>query len=245
MKQIKLNKRPNHINEYLTHWTGRKKTAKQSFEILEKIVNSKKLRFSENTNSFPSSKIENKNLMICFTDTPITQSHEHCLRYNYFGISFNKKEMIDHGANPVLYLVDNRQNNQEYLHQFLMQHLFPSNETSLLMSWFSSISQPYDTKILAHKNSAEFYEREWRLNRILPFHWLSTSEASQGKYNEYPFKGKMEREQIGADINRELFYLEFDPIIIENIIVPKSYEKKGQALIKRAGLKCELLVINK
>lgn len=240
IKEIDLISPPEHINKFLTHWTGRKKNDADAFDILCKIVDTKELRFSSNTISFPKATTTITNMMICFTDTPINQSLEHCSRYNSFGVSFNKNEFIEYGANPVLYLTDNRSNHQE----FLTHIRYNKNKAQNLISWFGSILQPYDSKILASKNSAEFNEREWRIIRLLPYHWIKNSEISQGAYDEYNFENKIRRNQIGADINNEEFFLSFNPSVIENIIVPKHYQDKGQALIDRNGLKCDLYVIN-
>lgn len=241
IKYIDLINPPEHINQYLTHWTGRNKNDEAAFEILTKIVETLELKFNSNTISFPSAHTAISNMMICFTDTPIKQSAEHCSRYNSFGLSFNKNEFIEYGANPVLYLTDNRSNHQE----FLTKIRYDKNREHNLISWIGSVLQPYDSKILASKNSAEFNEREWRIVRVLPFHWLNRAIAAQGSFDEYRFKGAIRREQKGNDINKEDFFLKFDAKTIENIIVPKHYENKGKELIDKVGLKCDLFVINK
>jgi len=68
--------------------------------------------------------------MICFTDTPIRQSKDTCIRYGYFGMSFNKAKMIEHGANPVLYLTDNRSVHME----FELMNRYSKNEDQLIHS---------------------------------------------------------------------------------------------------------------
>lgn len=233
-KILKLAKKPNHINAFLTHWTGRNKSRTEAFDIVSKIVNSGELKFSSNKISFPSSELTINTQMICFTDTPIKQSSDHCRRYNYFGISFNKEAMMGYGANPVLYLVDNRQPHQDAINELRPQ----GNEHLGLVKWIDSMLQPYDSKEFSESNWAEFYEREWRINRILPFDWIATAEYLNGSYNEYAFEGRI-RKVNGT----EEFYLPFNKAIIENIITPLSYKARARKLIKDNNLDCELILI--
>ncbi|KIC89838.1 abortive infection system antitoxin AbiGi family protein [Flavihumibacter sp. ZG627] len=172
--------------------------------------------------------------MICFTDTPIKQSADHCSRYNYFGISFNKEAMIEYGANPVLYLVDNRQPHQGGLNEIRPR----DNEQLGLVKWIDSMLQPYDTKQFSDGNWAEFYEREWRINRILPFDWTATAELLKGSHKEYAFEGTIRKVK-----DAEEFYLPFNKSIIENIIAPLSYKARARKLIKDNNLDCELILI--
>ena len=204
--------------------------------------------------------------MICFTDTPIEQSLEHCQRYNYFGISFNKEKLIECGANPVLYMVENRKSNQEFLFDFRMdkygafEHFFyKNNELRNKLSWFSAISQPYKTKKVVEKGFAEYLEREWRIIRVLPSDFTKNSIRTGGSYNEN-FKGEIERKMEVIDtsnnpcytdekklIEREMFYLPFDYSFIENVIVldKKEYIDKCKKLMKDVGLNCSLLIVPK
>ena len=120
---IKLYNKPNHINEFLTHWTGRGKNDEKAFEILSIIINKGELKFSRNPISFPTPDYSITVQAICFTDTPIKQSINQCERYNYFGISFNKTEMMEYGANPVLYLINNREKNQKFIKFLKLEEL--------------------------------------------------------------------------------------------------------------------------
>lgn len=233
-KIIKLAKNPNHINKYLTHWTGRNKSRIEAFDNLSKIVNSCELKFSGNRISFPSTDLTINMQMICFTDTPIKQSADHCSRYNYFGISFNKEAMIEYGANPVLYMVDNRQPHQDAINEIRP----PGNEHLGLVKWIDSMLQPYDTKQFSESNWAEFYEREWRINRILPFDWITTAEHLNGSFNEFAFEGKIRKVKDADE-----FYLPINKAIIENIIAPLSYKARARKLIKDNNLDSELILI--
>ena len=146
--------------------------------------------------------------------------------------------MIQYGANPVLYLVENRIAYQEFINRIN----FTENNSAKFINWFHAILQPYNSKSY---DSAEFNEREWRISRVLPYHWLRKLEETLGSHKEYPFHGKITRMQIGNDKNHELFFMDFDQTLIENIIVPEDYEKQAEELIKQLNLECDLLVINK
>ena len=266
-KHIRFKNPPSHINKYLTHWTGRNKTDDKAFDTLCQIIRLKELRFSKCDNGFEyESGKAICNTMICFTDTPIEQSLEHCQRYNYFGISFNKEKLIECGANPVLYMVENRKSNQEFLFDFRMgeygtfNHFFyRNNELSNKFSWFSAISQPYKTKKVVEKGFAEYLEREWRITRVLPSDFAKKSVETGGNYNEN-FEQEIERKMEVIDtsknpchknennlIEREVFYLPFKNSFIENVIVldKKIYIDKCKKLMKDVGLDCKLLTVSK
>lgn len=238
MREVKLIKPPDHINRYLTHWTGRGKGKKESFEILSIIVNTNELKFTPCKISYPDDIWKTTNEMICFTDTPITQSYNHCKKYNYFGISFNKDKIIEFGASPVLYIVENRRCHQKGMKQHTTTTIFENNEIDNLITWYDSIGQPYNTEDLF-----QYEEREWRIIRILPYKSNKIQEEARGPYNEYPYKGTIRSQPSSNKLKEEDFFLKFDPDIIENIIVPEEYIKEGQELLNRNKLKCELIVL--
>ncbi len=235
--RIKFTNPPYHISEFLTHWTGRDKKDVEAFNILSKIIETKQLKFSQNTITPALSKATVKNQMICFTDTPIIQSLKHCEKYNQFGISFNKESLIDYGANPVLYIVSTRYAHQEFLTDQSFQGLFELNKEKVLFSWMNSILQPFDNGF------SDSYEREWRIVRLLPFPWLDNEIKRGGPFHEYPFKGEITRVFVEKPIPKEDFYLNFEPKIIENIVVPEHFEKEAIELIKKNNLTCELILI--
>jgi hypothetical protein len=240
ISNIRLNKTPIHINEFLTHWTGRKKGT-NPFDILSTIISTRELKLSTITISFPNSKINFKTKAICFTDTPIKHSYDHCRRYNYFGISFDKEELIKYGASPVLYLVSNRKRNQEFINNIN----YTTNEDKSLMAWVKASLQPYDTKKFKTNNWAEFQEREWRINRILPLRELKAMELAQGSFNEFPFKGKIRRLQVTQKSDEDEFYLKFKKSLIKNIIVPVKFRQQAKKLIRDNNLKCKLILLQK
>ncbi len=237
---LSFNDRPEHISEYLTHWTGRGK-----FEILKIIIETKELKFSPNLISFPDNTTTLTSQMICFTDTPIKHSIEHCKKYGSFGISFNKEKLVTYGANPVLYLMDTRKSYHSYLLEFaeaIRSHT--NNEQALLLNWFRSSMQPYNTKPNDINHFPEFFEREWRIaGRVLPFHWLENSIKQKGEYNEPNYAGKIRPHQNSDDINDVSFFLPFDPNIIENIVVPEGSAKEAEQLLIDQKLDCELISI--
>lgn len=242
---------PNHINKYLTHWTGREKNCEEAFITLSKIIKSKKLKLSCCDNGFEYVSGKKMSVpMICFTDTPVEQSLEHCQRYNYFGISFNKEKMIECGANPVLYMVKNRKSNQEFLIDFGMtkygsfnDFFYHNNKLRNKLSWFSSISQPYKTKKVTSKGFAEYLEREWRIVRVLPDTFYKNSIETGGNYSE-----NFEQEiQCEIESNEEVCYLPFEYSFIENIIIlnEDKYINQCENLMKELGLTCDLVLVNK
>jgi len=243
--KISFSDRPEYISKFLTHWTGRGKSKDGAFEMLKKIIETKELKFSPNRVSFPDNIKTVTNLMICFTDTPIKHSKEHCNKYGFFGISFNKDKLIHYGANPVLYLMDNRKSYHSYLLDFTDEiSIYTDNQEKLLLNWFSSIMQPYNTNPDDNKHFPEFFEREWRIaGRVLPFHWLETLEKYQGKHNEYEFAGRIRRQQNSENINDNTFFLQFDTDIIENIVVPESFLNQTRQLFTEQKLNCELIII--
>ena len=149
---------------------------------------------------------------------------------------------MEYGANPVFYLVKNRQRHQD----FMITVRPINNENKNLISWVNSCLQPYDTKKFSQYNWAEFYEREWRIVRVLPSRMLDQMEQTQGKINEYPFKMKIRRVEINENLNQDEFYLPFERSIIKNIIVPGDFDlEKARDLIQRNNLNCELLIIER
>ncbi|MBI5217598.1 MAG: hypothetical protein HY958_01535 [Bacteroidia bacterium] len=245
MKEIELLTSPNHINPYLTHWTGRKGDDKKAFEILETIISRKQLKFGINRTSYPFANVKVKDCMISFTDTPIEHAIDHCRRYNYFGISFNKEKLIKYGANPVLYIVNNRKHHQAFFSDLKWRGMLPAsnNFERNNLTWILSIMQPYKTRNLEKKGFPEYLEREWRIIRVLPSNLTENSIAIGGPYNE-KFSGTISvKNEIKKGKNIETFFLNFNPTIIENIIVPNHYKREGDDLLKRNNLKCEIIVI--
>lgn len=243
--EISFHDRAEYISDYLTHWTGQGKTSDQAFETLSIILASGELLFSSNKISFPDELQSVKNQMICFTDTPIRHAKEHCKKYGHFGISFNKTKLIRYGANPVLYLMDNRKSYYSYfldLADALRVHL--NNEQKLKFKWFGSTMQPFNTKPEDSEHFPEYFEREWRIaGRVLPFQWLKRNEENDGQHNEYNFEGKIRRQQNVDNINDEKFFLQFDKGIIENVVVPKNYAQQAKQLLREQNLTCELLLL--
>lgn len=237
IQEIELLSQPNHINPYLTHWTGRKGNDKKAFEILEEIIKNKQLKFGNNRNSYPNSTVKVKNTMICFTDTPIEHSILHCNRYNYFGISFNKEKLIKYGANPVLYIVYNRKHHQEFYVESKVKGTLSANNDCERnnLAWISSIMQPFKTRNLEIKNFPEYIEREWRIIRVLPSEYNQYKEDFNG---EITIKNKVKKGK-----NIESYFLNFNPLIIEKIIVPNHYKSEGLDLIEKYKLKCDILIL--
>lgn len=246
IETIKLKKEPDHFCEYLTHWTGRKKSPKEAFEILEIIVSSLELKFTRNLVSFPDLNEKVSGSMICFTETPLNQSRIHCQNYGHIGISFNKQALIEYGANPVLYLSKNRESNQKVLTNLIFFRSSDlKNEEKVNFNWFSSMLQPYNMEPENEKHLAEYYEKEWRISgRLLPYFYIEDEEKRFGKFNEYNFQGNIiSKPSIDPKIADETFFLKFQKEIIERIIVPKDYKEKAMELMSKNNLDCILTII--
>jgi hypothetical protein len=228
IKEVSLEKHP---VGFLTHWTGRDKLDKDAFEILKLIIETKSLKF--NSNKIAASKSGGMTIdqqMICFTNTPIQLSKDLCNKFGYCGISFKRDELIKYGANPVLYLTENRLKNRK----FLSDLSFPTeNEKAIHISWFLSMTQ---------ENKNYFYQKEWRIVRVLPFPTREIQEKIHGLINEVALEGTIKIVQK-ADGTDESFYLFFDSSIIENIIVPDSFRQKAIDLMNAHGLTCDLVLI--
>lgn len=233
VKRVKLLSKPNHISKFLIHWTGRGKDDRAAFETLCKIIKCCELKFGSNMTSFPNAQSTVHNTMICFTDTPIEHALEHCQRYNFFGISFKKHAMIEYGANPVLYLVDNRKIHHDAMSSFTFQNY------NYLLTWFGAVLQPYN--ITDQENGSYFKEREWRIIRKLRSSPVPPFQSV--KENTYPFFGTIREEaKINTSAGKD-YYLKFDSSIIENIIVPTHYFKKAKEFLKTINFDCKLVVI--
>jgi len=57
--------------------------------------------------------------------------------------------------------------------------------------------------------------------------------------------GELRRQQNSQNINDETFFLKFNPAILENVIVPESYESEVLRLMETLNLNCEVLIIQK
>lgn len=173
---------PEFISNTLTHWTGRNKPDNVAFEIIEKIINSKKLLLTYCPN-YPmlTDYTQLKTMMVCFTDIPLHLSQEHCALFGMFGIGFSKEKMIQYGANPVLYTTREMNERVEKFislisrlqseevdrewrdatqnddigdrYQFTSEQYFAMFE----LAGFMQNYQYSDTSI-------DYYQREWRIN---------------------------------------------------------------------------------
>lgn len=234
IETINQNK-PNYISNSLIHWTGNNKTDKEALNTLNLILESSALRFCKNRINYER-KNEHKNIsdiifetqMICFTDIPIEHSFSHCTRYGFMGISFEKEKLIKYGANPVLYYLKNRKNEIDF---FDDTNPVGSDETGNI-SLIRAMFQMYDS------GHSEYYEREWRINRILP----SSSHCEENNKNLFEidqkrFKGKV-------FLKDEYYYMEFDKKIINAIVVKNDFRNEATQLMEKHKLNCKLILIN-
>lgn len=231
-----------HINKYLTHWT------KGGFDILRTIIETKELKLSWNSTSFLDNKTKVSNMMICFTDTPIIFSEQHCKKYGYFGISFDKESLVNYGANPVLYLTEIRKPHYAFfieLSNRIPPHLINEDQKTLF-GWFNSIMQPFSNNLNDKSYFHEYFEREWRISgRVaMPSAMERVLKEAGITWNEIPLEGKVVRKATGKHKPYdEDFFLSYSPSIIKNIIVPKDYSSRAEQLLKDNNIDCELILI--
>ncbi|MBA7656604.1 hypothetical protein ES703_64530 [subsurface metagenome] len=91
----------------LWHFTGYKKTEEESFSILKKIIEEKKLRVGEYRPEviMPSGERRWGHHCSCMCDIPFKDLRIHTERYRKYGIAFDKNKAIIAGQfNPVLYI---------------------------------------------------------------------------------------------------------------------------------------------
>lgn len=109
------------ISNYLTHWTGKDKDDTMGLKNLESIVSLKQLWLNYCPHFRPANYVEANLRMVCFTDIPHHLSKEHCSRYGKFGIVFKKNNLMNYGANPVLYLTENKKDDATNVYNFICE----------------------------------------------------------------------------------------------------------------------------
>lgn len=107
----------NYVSNELTHFVGRHLNDGERFDLLIKIINDGWILHPPFIPSISgtiginikASKLEDivTPEITCFADIPIQDLHLHMGKYSNFGLSFNKQFLVEKGANPVLYVVQN------------------------------------------------------------------------------------------------------------------------------------------
>ncbi len=165
----------------LWHFTGYKKTEEESFSILKKILEEKRLKVCKSPPEviMPSGKKRWGLPCSCMCDIPFKDLRIHTERYKKYGIAFDKKSAITDGQfNPVLYIHKNHrffeyadeklfgyidkltQTTGEYgkkLYQYLVllgTYVKRSNLTARVSSGNPNLDDIQDNNF--------YYEREWR-----------------------------------------------------------------------------------
>jgi hypothetical protein len=254
---IKFADPPNHISEYLTHWTGRDKCDDVAFDILEKIVKSKKLKLSPCPNHFKKADGSTNSVsMVCFTETPIEQSLDHCNTFGFFGIGFDKQDMAKLGANPVLYIVKDRKYYQEKFSNIYWNELQEKWQGQMEipfdirnnLSWFLASTQPYTDEF--NGKTREYYsQREWRIIRRLSFGITDAEIKRWGQIDDGFDTNEIKCEDEIKDVNGVsqnvlVDWLSFPQTSIKNIIVPAKYENEVKKLILNENLvDCDILLV--
>lgn len=234
---------PEFISNTLTHWTGRNKTEESAFEIIEKIINTKKilLTFCPSYPRLPENR-QLKTMMICFTDIPLNLSKEQCEKFGKFGIGFSKEVMIKYGANPVLYttremdekvetfisLVGRLQNEEvdrewrdaTLNDDFGDRYQFTSEQFDALAE-LAGFMQNYQYS----ENSIDYYQREWRIN------YQTLPKAIGMEPQIIPGQGAIHG-SVGEDDNKKIACsMLYDLDDIDYIVVPRNFYQQALELV--------------
>lgn len=218
-----------YINSSLIHWTGRDKDPNAACSILENICREQILRLTY-CPTYVQENLKPHVAMACFTDIPLEHSHEHCSKFGQFGLAFNKKKMIEYGANPVLYTtgrhLDRIRNISCLLERMkdlekdrdwqseVEPYNFSEDETIALLEVLG-LFQEYSYKNDDGVDYVTYFQREWRLAfEILPFAG-GTTEHTPGRSRFYKRDG----------ISYRVF--KFDKADVEYIIAPAAYEERA------------------
>jgi len=243
---------PDFISNTLTHWTGRDKPDKEGFEIIEKIINTKKLllTYCPNYPKLPENR-QIRTMMVCFTDIPLHLSQEHCARFGKFGIGFSKDKMIQYGANPVLYTTREMNERVKTFISFIGRlqgeevdrpwrdatlnddigdrYQFTSEQfySMFELAGFMQNYQYSDT-------SVDYYQREWRIN----YETLPKALGMEPQVN--PGQGAIHGSIGQGTRRRTACSMLFDLNDIDYLVVPKDYEEQAALLVN--GLRAEVKV---
>ena len=255
---IKFVKTPNHTSRHLTHWTGRKpKSDSEKFNIISQIIKNQKLKLSPCPHGFTNNEGTTLSVpMVCFTETPIEHSIEHCENFGKFGVGFDRLDMIKLGANPVLYIVKERKYYQDKFNKFYWEELQEKwgaqtdvpFEIRNNLSWFLAGTQPY-TDDFKGKTREYYSQREWRIIRMLPFGVTDAEIKKWGPINDGfdigEIKCEYETRTIdGVSTQVLIGWISFQKNSIKNIIVPKNYKTEAIKLIKEENLTdCDILLV--
>lgn len=218
-----------YINSSLIHWTGRAKDQDAACSILENICREQILRLTY-CPTYVQGNFRPRVAMACFTDIPIEHSHEHCAKFGQFGLAFDKKKMIEYGANPVLYTTGRHLDRVRKLSCLLerMKDLekdrewrsevepynFAEDETFALLEVLGLL-QEYSYKNDDGTDYVTYLQREWRLTfEVLPFAG-GTTEHTPGSSCFY----------IRDETTYSVF--KFDKSDVEYIIAPAAYKDRA------------------
>jgi len=241
---------PKFISKTLTHWTGRNKPEHEAFEILKKIINTKKILLTYCPNYPKLSKNQQlRTMMVCFTDIPLELSADHCAEFGKFGIGFSKERMILYGANPVFYTTNEMSEKVESFISLIgrLQSEEKDREWSAINSngddgvryqfdtdQFNSMTElaGFMQNYQYNDSKIDYYQREWRIN------YETLPQAIGMEPQNIPGQGAIYG-SIGEGDKRPIASMLFDLNDIDFIVVPREYSPQAEQLVKgsRAGVK--------
>jgi hypothetical protein len=231
---------PEYINEALVHWTGREKSEAEAFIILKAICEERVLRLTYCPN-YLQTDFQLKTAMVCFTDLPLSSSKIHCSTFGRFGIAFQKKAMIEYGANPVFYTTQKHferikqiagllngmkdlERDREWRGESEHYHFSEAQTVSLLevMGFLQEYSYKNDDSFIT-----TYHQREWRLTfESLPF----TRESA-------PHAPGMSCFYIRNSTSYPIF--KFKDSDVSYLVLPRTFKEEGTEIARtiRCGVK--------
>ncbi|UTW58854.1 hypothetical protein KFE96_00660 [Kordiimonas sp. SCSIO 12603] len=232
----------NYVSNELVHWTGRAQNDESAMQALTSICQEKILRLSYCPN-YVSDQFKKESAMVCFTDIPLRFAKEHCAIFGRFGIGFNKKSMIEYGANPALYTTKQHFDRIKKLTELLSRmedlekdrewkeafgdYSFKEDETVALQQ-VTGFLQEYSYRNEDDSEYVTYYQREWRLT-----------------FNSLPFAGSNKPHEPGMSCfymrNKTSYPIfKFSSDDVAFIVVPDNFKTLGDKLAK--GMNCELKI---
>ncbi len=235
-----------YINNELVHWTGRGQSDENAMNALASICDENILRLSYCPN-YVSENYKPESAMVCFTDIPLKFAREHCSKFGKFGIGFNKKKLIQYGANPALYTTGKHFDRIKKLAELLAKmedlekdreckadfepYSFTEDETVAFQE-VTDFLQEYSYKNKDDSDYVTYYQREWRLT-----------------FRSLPFAGGTKPHEPGMSCfyirdNKAYSIFKFIPEDVEFIVVPLRYWRFGRKLANQMNCKLKIYEIS-
>jgi len=231
-----MSSKQRYISSELTHFVGRtERTPEDQYKILSKIINEAKLshQLSDNIKAgnasgvcmrvCPKAKLSSNEMfypeVVCFCDIPIGDLNIHIQKYSPFGLSFEKKFIVQHGGSPVYYVPKEAAVKANMLARIgkskgeLFDKILPELEAYLGFDYKTIHSLP--------DSDSSNIDTKLKLNTFLKLHVLSYIKFFDHKLpdnHEENYYFEREWRIVGS--------LKFGISDIRRILVPKSYARQ-------------------